>query len=67
MDQPLPRRRQVVTPDQFTGTYTPVYLGNALHYFVSQDPVTAIQGAPVVALMDSLPLLRQSLRDAKLN
>lgn len=75
MDQTPPRTvRQVVTPEQLTGVYTPVYLGNALYHFVNSDPgafgpldpITALQGGPVEALMDSLPLLRQgySLRNS---
>ena len=60
--------RQTARPEDFRLTYTPVYAGDALLYFLSAapgnfgplDPQTTVNtGQPGSDLMDSLPLARQ--------
>lgn len=60
-------QRLVTTPEILTGIYTPVYGGDALVRFFNKDPgafgpldpISAVKGEQAIALMDSLPLLRQ--------
>lgn len=63
-----PRLREPVRPESFTGTYTPVYAGDALKYFFNVrpegfgplDPEQALAtGQPGAALADSIPIVEQ--------
>ena len=62
------KTRDPVKPESFSGTYTPVYAGDALRTFFTAQPGNfgplnpqnaAATGVAGAALMDSLPMVRQ--------